>query len=113
MNRGSEIKSVSARQVFSDRRYPCVETVVRTGNGATGTAKVVSGASVGIHEIQFIYDGGTDWEGKGVTKAVSNVNDIIAPSLIGKDATRQGEIDAIRVVPCDRYRAFNSFLPLS
>ncbi len=95
MARGLSIKSVSARQVFSNRRYPGVETVVTTENGATGTAVVVAGASTGIHEVQFIYDGGTDWEGKGATKAVSHVNDIIAAALIGKDVTKQGEIDGI------------------
>jgi len=95
MTKGSLIKSVMARQVFSGRRYLAVETMVTTENGATGTAMVVAGASTGIHEVQFAYDGGTRWEGKGVMKAVSNVNDIIAPATIGKDAAKQDEIDNI------------------
>lgn len=95
MTRGSSIQSIRARQVFSERRYPGVETTVTTENGASATAVVVAGASTGVHEVQFAYDGGKRWKGKGATKAVSNVNDIIAPALIGKDAVRQGEIDNI------------------
>jgi len=93
MIKGSLIKSVMARQVSSDRGHPGVETIVMTENGATGIAVVTAGVSVGIHEVQFAYDGGTRWKGKGVMKAVNNVNDIIAPAIVGKDATKQGEID--------------------
>jgi len=93
MTKGSLIKSVMARQVFTERGHPGVEVVVTTENGASGTAVVTAGVSVGIHEVQFAYDGGTRWKGKGVMKAVHNVNDIIAPAIIGKDTTKQGEID--------------------
>jgi enolase len=93
MTKGSLIKSVMATQVSSDRGHPGVETVVTTENGATGITVVTAGVSVGIHEVQFAYDGGTRWKGKGVMKAVNNVNDIIATAIIGKDATKQGEID--------------------
>lgn len=95
MAKGSSIKSVMARQVFTDRGHPGLEVVVTTENGAAGTAMVTAGVSVGIHEVQFAYDGGTRWKGKGVMKAASNVNDIIAPAIIGKDATKQGGIDNI------------------
>ena len=95
MTKGSSIKSVMARQVFTERGHPGVEVVVTTENGAAGTAMVTAGVSVGIHEVQFAYDGGTRWKGKGVMKAVHNVNDIVAPAIIGKDATEQGEIDNI------------------
>ncbi len=95
MTKGSLIKSVMATQVSSERGNPGVETVVMTENGATGITVVTAGVSVGIHEVQFAYDGGTRWKGKGVMKAVHNVNDIIAPAIIGKDATKQGEIDNI------------------
>ena len=95
MTKGSLIKSVMATQVSSDRGHPGVETVVTTENGATGITVVTAGVSVGIHEVQFAYDGGTRWKGKGVMKAVHNVSDIIAPAIIGKDATKQGEIDNI------------------
>ena len=93
MENGSLIKSIIARQVFTDRGHPGVETTVITENGARGTAEATAGVSVGIHEVQFAYDGGTLWRGLGVLKAVHNINDIIAPALIGKDATKQGEID--------------------
>ncbi len=97
MTKGSLIKSVTARQISSDRGHPGIEAVVTTENGATGLAVVTAGVSVGIHEVQFAYDGGTRWKGKGVMKAVSNVNDIIAPAIVGKDAARQGEIDNIMI----------------
>ncbi len=93
MTKGSLIKSVTAKQIYSIRGHPGVETVVTTENETTGTAEVTAGFSMGIHEVPFAYDGGTRWKGKGVMKAVSNVNDIIAPAMIGKDATKQGEID--------------------
>lgn len=95
MTKSSLIKSVTARQVYSDRGHPGVETEVTTENGATGIAVVTAGVSVGIHEVQFAYDGGTQWKGKGVMKAVHNVNNIIAPAILNKDATKQGEIDNI------------------
>ncbi len=95
MKKGSLIKSVIARQVFSDRGTPGVETTVTTENGTTGTAVVTAGASVGKYEVQFVYDGGARWKGKGVAKAAGNVNDVIAPAIIGKDSLQQGEIDNI------------------
>ena len=95
MKKGSLINSVVARQVFSDRGTPGVETTVTTENGATGSAIVTAGVSVGTHEVQFVYDGGTRWKGRGVTRAVSNVNDVITPAIIGKDCLKQGEIDNI------------------
>ena len=93
--KGSLIKSIVARQVYSDRGHPGVETVVTTKNGATGAAIATAGISVGVHEVQFAYDGDQRWRGKGVVIAADNVNNIIAPSLIGKDAIRQNEIDSI------------------
>ena len=93
--RSSIIRSIKARQVFSERRYPAVETTVITENDASGTALVVAGASTGIHEAKFIYDGGERWQGRGATKAAANINDTIAPALIGKNAANQSEIDDI------------------
>jgi enolase len=95
MKNESVIKSVFARQVFSDRGTPGVETMVTTENGAASSAIVTAGASVGIHEVQFTYDGGTRWKGKGMTKAAANINEIIAPAIIGKDCLQQGVIDNI------------------
>ena len=97
MTKSSLIKSVMARQVYSERGHPGVETEVTTENGATGIAVVTAGVSVGIHEVQFAYDGGTRWKGKGVMKAVHNVNNIIAPAILGKDATKQSELDNMMI----------------
>ena len=56
---------------------------------------VTAGVSVGVYEVQFAYDGGEKWGGKGVMKAVNHVEEIIAPAVIGMDATRQMEIDQV------------------
>ena len=89
---GIRIKSVHAREVFGRQLYPAVETTVVTDSGASGTAVVASGASIGTHESAFVFD--TDrFEGKGVTRAIDNVNDIIAPALIDREVTQQRDID--------------------
>ncbi len=95
MPAGSTIVSVKAREVFSDRGHPGVECTVVTANGAKGTAVTTAGVSVGVHEVQFAYDGGTKWGGRGVLKAVANIHDVIAPAVMGMDATRQGEVDQV------------------
>ena len=93
MPTGSTIVSVTARQVFSDRGHPGVEATVVTENGATGVAVVTAGVSVGVHEVQFAYDGGAKWRGRGVLKAVDNVVNVIGPAIAGMDAARQLEVD--------------------
>jgi enolase len=90
---GSLIKSVFAREIYSERGHPGIEATVVTENGATGTAVATAGISVGQFEIKFVYDGGNRLGGMGVLKAVDNVNNAIAPVLKGMDATRQREID--------------------
>ena len=95
MPKGSRIESVVARQVFTWRSHPGIETTVTTVNDATGVAGVTAGLSVGDYEVKFAYDGGTRWEGLGVQRAVDNVNNIIAPALKGMDATGQVEIDRV------------------
>ena len=95
MGSGSLIHTIKSRQVFSDRGHPGIEATVVTENGSRGTIIVTAGVSVGKHEVKFAYDGGERWGGMGVTKAVRNVEDVIAPALKGKDATRQREIDGI------------------
>ena len=90
---GSLIKSVTAREVFSDRGHPGLEAVVVTEDGSRGVAMATAGLSVGKHEVQFAYDGGSRWGGLGVLKAVSNVHEIIAPALRGMDACRQPQVD--------------------
>jgi len=91
----STITSVTARQIFSDRGHPGVEATVITANGAKGVAVVTAGVSVGVHEVQFAYDGGAKWGGRGVHRAVQHVTDIIAPAVIGLDASRQHEVDQV------------------
>ena len=93
MNTGTLIKSVRARQVYTNRGNPGVEALVTTENGATGRAMCTSGVSMGSHEVEFTFDGGTRFRGKGVMKAVNNVHEVIAPVLTGMDAARQSEID--------------------
>ena len=95
MRTGSIIESVGARQIFSGRGHPAIEATVITVNGARGVAEAVAGTSIGEHEIQFAYDGGTMFGGKGVMKAVENVKKLIAPALLGQDAADQRNIDRI------------------
>ena len=78
------IKEIKARQIFDSRGNPTVEVDVITENSVLGRAAVPSGASTGEHEAVELRDGGTDYHGKGVLKAVSNINNIIARELIGK-----------------------------
>ena len=93
MGLGSTIISVAARQVFSDRGHPGLEATVKTQNGAAGVAICTAGISVGAHEVEFAYDGGSKWRGRGVQKAVDNVHNLIAPALKGMNAAKQLEID--------------------
>src|SRR5688572_28157652 len=101
MPAGSTIVAVTARQIFSDRGHPGVEATVTTQNGAKGVAVVTAGVSVGEHEVQFAYDGGKKWNGRGVQKAVDNVIETIGPKVIGLDASKQMEVDAA-IIKLDR-----------
>jgi enolase len=94
MGSGSTIVSVTARQVFSERGHPGIEATVTTQNGACGVAMVTAGISVGEHEVQFTYDGGKRWGGRGVQKAVNNVTQVIGPAVLSMDATKQLEVDS-------------------
>nr|Q43321.1 RecName: Full=Enolase; AltName: Full=2-phospho-D-glycerate hydro-lyase; AltName: Full=2-phosphoglycerate dehydratase [Alnus glutinosa]CAA63121.1 enolase [Alnus glutinosa] len=89
----AEITHIKARQIFDSRGNPTVEAEVTTANGVVSRAAVPSGASTGVYEALELRDGGSDYLGKGVLKAVDNVNKIIGPALIGKDATEQTAID--------------------
>ena len=97
MGTGSFIKSVSAREIYSERGHPGIEATVVTENGAVGTAVATAGVSVGQFEVKFVYDGGYRLGGMGVLKAVDNVNNVIAPVLKGMDAARQRQIDEIMI----------------
>ncbi len=92
----AEILDIIAREILDSRGNPTVEVDVYTESGAFGRAIVPSGASTGEHEALEMRDGDKKrYLGKGVEKAVANVNDIIAPELIGIDTTDQRLIDRI------------------
>lgn len=90
---GTIVKSVKAQQVYTNRGKPGVEVVVTTENGAQGRAMCTSGVSIGTHEVDFTFDGGPKFGGKGVTQAAKRVEDIIAPVIIGMDSANQAEVD--------------------
>jgi enolase len=87
------IEQIHARQILDSRGNPTVEVDVTLDSGAMGRAAVPSGASTGEFEATELRDGGEAWNGKGVAKAVSNVNQDIAAALVGARATEQGAID--------------------
>jgi enolase len=87
------IEHIHARQILDSRGNPTVEVDVRLGSGAFGRAAVPSGASTGGFEAAELRDGGAEWAGKGVVKAVGNVNSDIAKALTGARATDQVAID--------------------
>lgn len=88
-----EIKSVHARQIMDSRGNPTIECDVTLSGGAFGRAAVPSGASTGSFEALELRDGGNAYMGKGVTTAVKNVNEIIAPAIIGMPADDQTALD--------------------
>ncbi|MCR5546536.1 MAG: phosphopyruvate hydratase [Lachnospiraceae bacterium] len=95
MNEDMQIVRVHAREILDSRSNPTVEAEVELLGGAIGVAAVPSGASTGEFEALELRDGGERYEGKGVLKAVSNVNNVIAPLLEGVDASNIYEVDRI------------------
>ena len=93
----SIILSVHARQILDSRGNPTVEVDVITENGIMGRAAVPSGASTGEHEAVELRDGGNAFMGKGVSKAVSNVNTIIAEEILGMNVFEQNLIDQVMI----------------
>jgi len=94
----SIIVDVYAREVLDSRGNPTVEVEVVLEDGTVATAMVPSGASTGAYEAVELRDGdAARYMGKGVLKAVQNVNEIIAPEIIGMDATRQIDIDKLMI----------------
>ena len=93
----SKIKDIIAREILDSRGNPTVEVDVYLENGTMGRAAVPSGASTGMREALELRDKDDRYLGKGVLKAVNNVNEIIKPALIGKDALNQREIDTIMI----------------
>ena len=91
----STIELIHARQILDSRGNPTLEVDVVSAEGAFGRAAVPSGASTGIHEAVELRDGGDDWMGNGVSKAVDNVNNILNDELYGFDVTEQRLIDQV------------------
>lgn len=94
----SYIAEIFARQILDSRGNPTVEVDILTDEGALGRAAVPSGASTGIHEAVELRDNDKKlYGGKGVLKAVKNVNDLIAPALLGADVADQTGIDEMMI----------------
>ena len=89
----TEVTACLAREILDSRGNPTIEVDVILANGAIGRAAVPSGASTGAHEAVELRDGDKRYGGKGVLKAVANVNETIAPELLGQNATDQVAID--------------------
>jgi enolase len=96
----SQIERVHARQILDSRGNPTVQVDVELRSGAGGRAAVPSGASTGEFEAVELRDGGRDWQGKGVTRAVANVNGEIAQAVAGLDAADQEALDGV-LIACD------------
>ena len=89
------IESIHARQIFDSRGNPTVECEVQLVDGSSGRAAVPSGASTGAHEAWELRDGDKSmYMGKGVQKAVANINGLIADSLLGMSALDQAAVDS-------------------
>ena len=90
----NKITHIKARYVLDSRANPTVEVDITLDDGSWGRAAVPSGASTGTLEAHELRDGSKEFNGKGVTKAVENVNKIISEALIGQDASDQENIDS-------------------
>jgi enolase len=93
----SQIEHIHARQILDSRGNPTVEVEVSLRSGAWGRAAVPSGASTGEFEAAELRDGGSEWGGKGVSRAVGNVNGEIAAALTGQDASAQAALDRMLI----------------
>ena len=89
------IETVQGTELLDSRGNPTVAATVRLTGGAVATAVVPSGASTGMHEAAELRDGGDRYGGKGVLRAVQNVDEVLAPALIGVDALEQAEVDRV------------------
>jgi enolase len=93
----SQIEHMHARQILDSRGNPTIEVELSLRSGAWGRAAVPSGASTGEFEATELRDGGSEWLGKGVSQAVSNVNGEIADAVIGEDASAQAALDRLLI----------------
>jgi enolase len=89
-----QIERLHARQILDSRGNPTIEVDVALRSGARGRAAVPSGASTGEFEAAELRDGAPEWQGKGVTRAVANVDGEIAEAITGMDAAEQGALDS-------------------
>lgn len=116
LNKGFQIRHLVARQIFDSRGTPTVEVRLETKKGWV-VDSVPSGASTGEKEACELRDGGKEYWGQGVSQAVKNVNEVIAPSLIGKDVRHQQEIDQLLIhldgTPNKSLLGANAILPVS
>ncbi|NQU83227.1 MAG: phosphopyruvate hydratase, partial [Parcubacteria group bacterium] len=93
-----KIKNIKAREILDSRGNPTLSVKVTLSNGVTGVASVPSGASTGVHEAVELRDKDKKrFGGKGVKKAVKNVNEVILQNLKGVDATEQRLVDDIMI----------------
>ena len=92
-----KIQAIHAREVLDSRGQPTVEVEVALKNGDVGRATVPSGASTGEHEAVELRDGGRRFLGKGVARAIENVNQILGPRLRGKEARDQAALDRLMI----------------
>jgi len=116
-NKAFSIKSIHAREILDSRGNPTVACRVTLGDGSTAEAKVPSGASTGSHEALELRDGGKRYGGKGVRKAVDNVNKKIARVLKGADVRQQQDIDHVMIeldgTPSKKKLGANAMLAVS
>jgi enolase len=99
-SKGPDVTTIShirAREVLDSRGNPTVEAEVLLAGGGFGRAAVPSGASTGALEANELRDGGDRFGGKGVSRAVANITETIAPALLGRDGTRQEQIDQVMI----------------
>ncbi len=92
-----KIKSIVAREIISSGSTPSLEVKVTLNNGVFGKASVPFGASAGIHEAKVLFDGGKRYNGRGMLRAVNNINKVLAPKLKNKDAYDQVAIDQLMI----------------
>ena len=93
----NKIKNVFARYILDSRANPTVEVEITLEDGSLGRAAVPSGASTGKLEAHELRDESKEFNGKGVFKAVQNVNHVVSDAIVGKDAEDQAEIDKILI----------------
>ena len=110
MRKELKIKSVDALEILDSRGNPTVEAVIKLENGIQGKAKVPSGASTGSFEAMELRDGDkTRYGGKGVTKAVENIQKKISKKIINENVYEQKKIDDI-MIELDNTCNFRSFI---